>query len=294
MSTDLRDPASKPPGDGPSPEEKPKPALSITQVVGGALAAMTAAALGSRLSVAGTVVGAALASVVAAVASAFYTSSLRRTSKTVSTVWKTRVRPDGHGGTETVVEEVTEDGTVISPATADDRTGTADRTAPLPATPAAGTDPGRLRRTFGWKKVVLAAVLMFAVAAAALTGLELATGRSLSGGTGTTVGQVADGENKPAPKARSTPTRTRTPSATPSASASASAEPTAAPSASASSTPSAPSSTPPTPQPSPTSSVAPSATASAAPSATPGTSAGAGSGVSGAGGARAAGGSATP
>ena len=33
--------------------------LSATQIVGGALAAMTAAALGSRLSVAGTIVGAA-------------------------------------------------------------------------------------------------------------------------------------------------------------------------------------------------------------------------------------------
>ncbi len=53
--------------------------LSATQIVGGALAAMTAAALGSQLSVAGTVVGAALASIIAAVAGSLYTASLRRT-----------------------------------------------------------------------------------------------------------------------------------------------------------------------------------------------------------------------
>jgi len=61
--------------------------LSITQIVGGALAAMTAAALGSRLSVAGTVVGAALASIIAAVAGSLYTASLRRTHDKVKTVF---------------------------------------------------------------------------------------------------------------------------------------------------------------------------------------------------------------
>jgi hypothetical protein len=60
--------------------------LSATQIVGGALAAMTAAALGSRLSVAGTIVGAALASIIAAVAGSLYTASLRRTHDKVK--WK--------------------------------------------------------------------------------------------------------------------------------------------------------------------------------------------------------------
>ena len=82
MSTDLHDRKHQPaPDEGPEQKDRPKSALSITQVVAGALAAMTAAALGSRLSVAGTVVGAALASVVAAVASAIYSASLRRTTQ---------------------------------------------------------------------------------------------------------------------------------------------------------------------------------------------------------------------
>ena len=64
--------------------------LSLTKIVGGALAAMTAAALGSRLSVAGTIVGAALASVIAAVAGALYTASLKHTQDKVRTVWTGR------------------------------------------------------------------------------------------------------------------------------------------------------------------------------------------------------------
>jgi hypothetical protein len=50
---------------------------------------MTAAALGSQLSAAGTVIGAALASIVAAVAGSLYTASLRRTRDKVKTVFYT-------------------------------------------------------------------------------------------------------------------------------------------------------------------------------------------------------------
>src|SRR5262245_66123572 len=63
--------------------------LSIPQIVGGALAAMTAAALGAQLSVAGTLVGAALASIIAAVAGSLYTASIRHTRDKVKTVFWT-------------------------------------------------------------------------------------------------------------------------------------------------------------------------------------------------------------
>ena len=249
MSTDQRDPSSKPE----TPPEKPKPALSITQVVGGALAAMTAAALGSRVGVAGTVVGAALASVVAAVASTIYTSSLRRTSKTVSTVWRTRVRPDGHGGTTTVVEETTPDGTTIEPVTSAPPTwaeATADPGS-ASAVDADQPDDRQRRRRIGWKPVVVAAELAFADAAVAQTGLELATGRSLSGGGGTTVGQVTEGRDAATPKPSPTPTRRASASPT----ATRSADPTAVPSTAAP----VPSASAPTAEPTPTASAAPTA-----------------------------------
>ena len=190
MSTDLHDRARPPsPDEGPDRPAPPKSSLSVSQVVGGALAAMTAAALGSRLSLAGTIVGAAFASVIAAVAGALYTASLRRTSKHVNAVL-TRVRPTAPATTPGSSPDTTTTRTV-PPAPG---WGSAADTQILPTVPASGSATGTPqghRPRIGWKRVVVAAVLMFLVAALALTGIELATGRALSGGTGTTVGQVA-------------------------------------------------------------------------------------------------------
>lgn len=52
--------------------------LSFSQIVGGALAAMTAAFLGTKLGLSGTVLGAALASVSAAVLGTVFSHSIRR------------------------------------------------------------------------------------------------------------------------------------------------------------------------------------------------------------------------
>ena len=262
MSTDLQDPKQPAPDEGPVPKDKPKSPLSITQVVAGALAAMTAAALGSRLSVAGTVVGAALASVVAAVASAIYSASLRRTTQGVSAVL-VKVRPGttstgGPGGTATSDPAVTS--TAVADEAADGWVLPTSPNAPSPPPAPVASTPARAR--IGWKKVAVAAVLMFVVAALALTGLELVTGRALSGGSGTTVGRVADPATRPA----STPSR----SASPSPSATRSDSPTARPSATASSAPSSqPTPTPstsatPMPPATPTPTTEPSATPSAA------------------------------
>lgn len=254
MSTDLHHRTRQPDPDGrPDKPEPPKSSLSVAQVVGGALAAMTAAALGSRLSLAGTVLGAAIASVVAAVAGAAYTASLRRTSQGVSTVLA-RVRPTSPAGAPSPTQSAP---AVTTKAPAD--TG---------VTPAS-TAPARRARV-GWKQVLIGALLMFVVAALALTGLELATGRALSGGNGTTVGQVAEPGTRASSAATERPTAE--PSATPSttvdaepgatASAAPSSEPTAAPSTAESVTPT-PSPTP-TPASTPTLSASPSGATPAA------------------------------
>lgn len=52
--------------------------LSVTQLIGGSMAAATAAALGSRLGVVGTIAGAAVGSVVTATAASLYTGSMAR------------------------------------------------------------------------------------------------------------------------------------------------------------------------------------------------------------------------
>jgi Na+-driven multidrug efflux pump len=55
--------------------------VRISQVLAGALAAVTAALLGSTMGVAGTVVGAALASVVSTVGGALYLRSIKRPAR---------------------------------------------------------------------------------------------------------------------------------------------------------------------------------------------------------------------
>jgi hypothetical protein len=127
-----------------SPSEPAAPRkleLSLAQTIGGSLAAATAAAAGSQLGAAGTITGAAVVSVVASVAGALYTSSLRHTGDRVSSVLRA-----ARGG----------------PAAWS-----------LPRLPA--------------RRVLAGAVTVFAITVVAVTGLELAAGRSLSGDGGTTV-----------------------------------------------------------------------------------------------------------
>ena len=75
-----------------SPSDRTNPRkleLSLAQTIGGSLAAATAAAAGSHLGVAGTITSAALVSVVASVAGALYTNSLRHTGDRVASVLQT-------------------------------------------------------------------------------------------------------------------------------------------------------------------------------------------------------------
>jgi hypothetical protein len=204
-----------------SAPDAPKMELSLTQVLGGSLAAATAAALGSRLGVVGTITGAALVSVVASVAGAIYTTSLRRTKYQMSRAL----------------------GTVSS--------GRAHPPRPRPRA----------------RMVLVGAAAVFALTAAGVTGVELLTGASLSGRSGsTTVSTSLQGDSggsrqqqAPAPTASPSPTVASTPTAAPSASAS----PSASPSASASPT------TSDEPSPSPTDDPSPSVTTSTDPEPSP-------------------------
>lgn len=190
--------------------------LSPAQVLGGALAAMTAAAIGSRLGAAGTIIGAAAASVVAAVASAVYTASLRHTHARVRTVWSGR----WNSGTPGAVEVISDHADTTA-ATARPQHTARQRQAPLSAADA--------RRR--WKRPIVGALLAFGIAAAVLTGFELISGHALSGGEGTTVTQVSN-QNRgtdPAKPAPASKPEEKKPAAT--------SEPTQSPEPSASSSP---------------------------------------------------------
>jgi hypothetical protein len=206
--------------------------LSVTQVIGGALAAMTAAAVGSQLSVAGTVVSAALASIVAAVAGSLYTASLRRTKDKVKTVFWT--------GEPNTVEEPT-----VMEIVSDREGHIAGQRSHLVA-PEPDPSQGPRRPKLNWKRVVVAALAIFGIAAVSLTAVELVTGHALSGGQGTTFQQVSEGKSdkgsdnnkKKAPSEK--PTKKATTAAT--------AEPSAEPSQQARSSEPEPTTEAPTPE----------------------------------------------
>jgi hypothetical protein len=205
-------PAVKP--DTPPEQKTKKLDLSLSQTLGGALAAMTAAALGSRLGVGGTIVGAALASIIAGVGGTLYTASLRTTRQKVQTVWSGRV-----AGTDT---KTAVDVVPSAPET-ETSAGGFHWDAPPTTAPVARVN----RRALPWKPMLVGVVAIFAIAAVALTGFEMLAGASLSGGKGTTIEQVAK-ERKPATKKTTKATPTESASSSASASESASENPSEA------------------------------------------------------------------
>jgi hypothetical protein len=246
------------------PDTKPEPAsekkswldLSPVQVMGGALAAMTAAGLGSRFSVEGTVVGAALASVIAAVASALYTASLRHTSAAVRGALGGRRSPASATRSPSARKPVPTGSTAVTPKAL-----------------AALADPSR-RRTVVLSSV-LGALAIFVLAGGVLTIYEAVAGQALSGGRGTTISQVQQegSENRrtddpaPAPTDSAEPSESAEP--TPTAESSDTPETESAPTDEPSAEPSAEPSVDPSAEPSATAQAEPSATAerpSAAPS----------------------------
>jgi hypothetical protein len=240
-----------PPKEAKEPETKAsKLDLSVTKIVGGALAAMTAAALGSRLSVAGTIVGAALASVIAAVASALYTASLKHTQEKVRTVWTGRT---GDADVPTTIEVTdTHHAATSSWAPAQPSVPQWDPPGPAPLR--------KPRKPLSWKSIVVAAMATFGIAAVSLTAYELISGQALSGGEGTTITQASEPRKAPEQKKPAgTETKSPSPTAEPSSSDSAEPEPSATASEQPAPEPSATTSQP-TPSPPATPSASPTPT----------------------------------
>lgn len=189
--------------------------FNLTQIAGGALAAVTTAAVGSRLGVAGTLVGAGIASVLAAFASTLYTRGLERTREGVKKI----VLRDATGNTEvfTVPDEGGDESSLQQTAIA------------APSAAQGGT-----RQHGGWRRplaiaggMAITAAATFVVAMGVVTGWEFSTGQTLDGRSGTTIGQARQSSTKPTPTATPTATATPTSSATPTATETPTATPTA-------------------------------------------------------------------
>ncbi|MFE2494478.1 hypothetical protein ACFXKF_23320 [Streptomyces scopuliridis] len=143
--------------------------LSVPQVAGSTLAAVAAAVLASRLGVYGTIAGAGVVSVIATCGGPVLQHLFRRTGEQIREV-TVQVKP---GGRQVPV-----------------RDGPGDPPVPEGEFGEATTHGTRVR---GWKRPLRAAVVVFVVAMVGVTGFELAAGRDLDGGTGTTVGYVVRG-----------------------------------------------------------------------------------------------------
>lgn len=146
--------------------------IRFSQVLAGALAAVTAAVLGSTMGVAGTVVGAGLASIVTTLGGALYLRSIQRTKQGVRSV-RNKVVTRAGGTTVTLIEEGPEPGS--DEHTDDEHT---DEEQP------------QATRRVRWPTVVVGSVLAFVLGMMAVTGVEWLRGEQLSGGEGTTVGGI--------------------------------------------------------------------------------------------------------
>lgn len=207
---------------------RPKLELSATGVVAGALASVTSAVLGSQLGTAGTLVGAALGSAVGAVATAVYSFGLKSTTHHISTISDRLRHTEGDDADD--AETASDDADTTGDAAAPDRESgaTGDGPAERPTVATAWRRPVTWWTIAG---VLVSAVIAFVIALGIITGLESATGTSLSGTQGTTVSNLAQeadtGTDNAAAAASATPVATATTTtATVTTEATASATPT--------------------------------------------------------------------
>ncbi|MFE3327316.1 hypothetical protein [Streptomyces sp. NPDC059176] len=152
---------------GAAQEQEKRLDLSVAQVAGSALAAIAAAVLASQLGVYGTIVGAGVVSVVATCGGSVFQHLFRRTGEQIR---------DAAG----------------QPRPGSRRVGAGSGQG-RPAHGEFGAATTHGTRVRGWKRSALAASVVFAVAMAGITAYELAVGRELGGGAGTTVGSAVRG-----------------------------------------------------------------------------------------------------
>jgi hypothetical protein len=167
--------------------------LSAAQVTGSALAAMSGAFFVSWAGTAGTLIGAAVGSVIATVGAATYTWSLRRTSdaaKRTAALVKERALVTGALPRSVAQGPLREDGNDRSGQLLDD-----ERPPPALEEPAE-IETGRRRWDLPWAKVALVSLAVMVAGMGGITAIEAVTGKPIASllgkddGTGTTVGRV--------------------------------------------------------------------------------------------------------
>lgn len=151
--------------------------IRLSQVLAGALAAVTAALIGSTMGVGGTVVGAGVASVISTVGGTLYLRSIQRTKESVRTV---HAKVVGRSGGTTVL------------VSSEDPEAPAEPGDEVEAEPVASTDdrPPAEKRRRRWAVLAVTTLAAFALGMLAVTGVEWLRGESLSGDGATTFGSI--------------------------------------------------------------------------------------------------------
>jgi hypothetical protein len=152
--------------------------IRFSQVLAGALAAVTAALIGSTMGVAGTVVGAGLASVISTVGGTLYLRSIQRTKESVRTV---RAKVVGRSGGATVL---------VSTEDPEDPAEEAEPGEEIEAEPSTDDRPPTEKRRLRWAVLAVTTLAAFALGMLAVTGVEWLRGESLSGDGATTFGSI--------------------------------------------------------------------------------------------------------
>ncbi|GAW49849.1 MULTISPECIES: hypothetical protein [unclassified Nocardioides] len=220
-----------------SAEDPPRLEIDWLRVVAGALAAVASAVLLSTLGAAGTIIGAALGSVVVTVSSAYLSQGLATSRRTLAKaqaaardkvgIAQAEVRRAGRADDTRVQDSHLEHADERLAEAHEELDAMAEETAPA---------PWRQRLVaLPWKRVALAAAALFVIAILAITAFELIAGRSVSSITGgssknerSTLGDVGGGSGKddqqkqpddqssPSPSPSESPEPTETPTETPS------------------------------------------------------------------------------
>lgn len=184
--------------DAPSSKET-RFGLSWTQIAAAGFASITATVVLSFFSISGTLIGAAVFSMVTAIGNAVYNQSLRTTQSRVLDVLPVLPVGKADPASPTVVLPVSE------PAGADDEDLDGEpvlpAARPLPGPGIAPVSPAAFSRR-AWKRIAILAVALFVFVMAVVTTIELLFGRPLTdilrgdNGSGTSIG---GGGRAPAP-----------------------------------------------------------------------------------------------
>ncbi len=189
-----------------TPDASRKFEIDWLRTVGGAFAAVSSAFLLSTLGAAGTIIGAALGSVIVTVGGALYSQGLARSRQRLAQVQSAAMRKVGVAQAEVLgITRRQVDGEAVDADLADAEERLDDVEDDLGAMADEPPGPGWRERlvVLPWKRISLTAAGLFAAAVLSITAFELVAGQSVSsitggtaGGGGTTIGRIGSGSDR--------------------------------------------------------------------------------------------------